>query len=55
MTWKKVIDTADLAANGYPESTEDEEGYVKKIEIGPRTIAVLVAKQEEKHAPVASL
>lgn len=44
MEWKKVIDTADAAANGFPE--EQEEGYSRKIEVGPRTIVVLLAKQE---------
>lgn len=42
MEWKKVIDTADAEANGFPE--ESEEGYTKKIEVGPRTIVVLIAK-----------
>lgn len=41
-TWFKVIDTGDLSGNGFCEETE--EGYTKKIEIGPRTIAVLLAK-----------
>ena len=54
MVWQKVIDTSDTENNGF--SAGSEEGFCKKTEISPRTIVVLVAKQEEiSHAPVASL
>lgn len=42
--WKKVIDTSDTSAKGYFH--ESEETYKKNIEISPRTIVVLLGRQE---------
>lgn len=42
--WKKVIDTSDASAKGC--FYESEETYKKNIEIGPRTIVVLLGRQE---------
>ena len=54
MVWQKVIDTSDTENDGF--AAEPKEGFRKKTEISPRTIVVLIAKQEEtSHAPVASL
>lgn len=51
-TWVKVADTAE--AEGFLK--DSEESYKKKIEIDPRSIVVLIGKQEvDKNAPVASL
>ena len=51
--WKKVIDTSMLKTNGF---CNDDEKYSRKLEIAPRTIVVLLAKQEgEKNAPMAAL
>ena len=51
--WKKVIDTSMLKTNGF---CNDGEKYSRKLEIAPRTIVVLLAKQEgEKNAPMAAL
>lgn len=46
-TWEKVIDTSNISENGFLTKSEDNKGYKKKIEIGPRTIAVLRACKEE--------
>ena len=46
-TWEKVIDTSDISENGFLTENEENRGYKKKIEIGPRTIAVLRACKEE--------
>ncbi|MDC7290222.1 Type II secretory pathway, pullulanase PulA and related glycosidase [Blautia schinkii] len=40
--WKKAADTGDLEGDGF--FREQEEEYEKTIEIGPRTIVVLLAK-----------
>lgn len=54
MSWEKTVDTGDLAGDGFYE--DSREKYKKEIEISPRTIVVLLGKQEEKKdAPVASL
>ena len=51
--WKKVIDTSMLKTNGF---CYDDEKYSRKLEIAPRTIVVLLAKQEgEKNASMAAL
>lgn len=46
-TWEKVIDTADSSENGFLTESEENRGYKKKIEIGPRTIVVLRACKGE--------
>ena len=52
--WKKVIDTSAVEENGF--LNESEEKYSRKLEIAPRTIAVLLAVEEEKKdASVAAL
>ncbi|WP_373214168.1 Type II secretory pathway, pullulanase PulA and related glycosidase [Ruminococcus sp. 5_1_39BFAA] len=52
MVWKKVMDTGE--ADGF--CTEPSEGFKKSVEISPRTIVVLMGRQEvETDAPVASL
>ena len=54
MDWKKVMDTGDLSGDGFCD--HPSEGCKKSIEIGPRTIVVLMGGQEvEADAPVASL
>ena len=51
--WTKVIDTSMLKTNGF---CYDDEKHSRKLEIAPRTIVVLLAKQEEKkNAPMAAL
>ena len=51
--WTKVIDTSMLKTNGF---CYDDEKYSRKLEIAPRTIVVLLAKQEgEKNASMAAL
>lgn len=51
--WTKVIDTSMLKTNGL---CYDDEKHSRKLEIAPRTIVVLLAKQEEKkNAPMAAL
>lgn len=42
--WKKVADTSDTETEGFYR--ESEESYKKSIEISPRTIMVLVGRQE---------
>ena len=51
--WTKVIDTSMLKTNGF---CYDDEKHSRKLEIAPRTIVVLLAKQEEKkNASMAAL
>ena len=53
MCWKKVADTS-AREGGF--LTEDQTEYRKSAEISPRTIVVLMGRQEEKkHASVATL
>lgn len=51
--WKKAADTSDMSGCGF--YTEMTEEYEKGIEISPRTVIVLVGRQEAEDAPVASL
>lgn len=54
MEWKKVADTGEETPAGF--FCEGANAYKKCIEVGPRTIVILTAKQEEKKdAPVAAL
>lgn len=51
--WKKAADTSDISGSGFYEELTGE--YEKGIEIPPRTIIILVGRQEAENAPVASL
>lgn len=54
LVWKKVADTSNQAVDHW--FGEYEETYKKSTKINPRTIVVLIAKQEEsEHASVAAL
>ena len=54
MEWKKMADTGEESPAGF--FCEGANAYKKCIEVGPRTIVILTAKQEEKKdAPVAAL
>ena len=54
MTWKKIADTSDQEEKNWFQ--EGKETYKKTIDINPRTIVVLVARQGEiEHASVAAL
>ena len=54
MTWKKIADTSDQEEKNW--FCEGEETYKKTIDINPRTIVVLVARQGEiENASVAAL
>lgn len=57
LVWKKAADTGCTSAVGF--SCGETTAYRKSIEIGPRTIVVLIGRQEEKDnaadAPVAPL
>ena len=54
MNWKKTADTGEETPVGF--FCEEAKSYKKSIEVGPRTIVILTAKQEENEdAPVAAL
>ena len=54
MTWKKIADTSDQEEKNWFQ--EGKETYKKTIDINPRTIVVLVARQGEiENASVAAL
>ena len=54
MTWKKIADTSDQEEKNWFQ--DGKETYKKTIDINPRTIVVLVARQGEiENASVAAL